>query len=297
MTDESVETPAGQRAMNPSPAQPMTDQGIMKNRLGAVVAGLLLALALSRLVELPARPLQISVLGSPLGVNLSETTLSLLIVVGLAVTGMQSLLQLHPSIREARPSHRIIYWIIPTLLSAALLLWLRQIDDLGAWTLALAASAVLLPLALLSEYKAASLAPPERGDAWLQWGRMVLIHLIALLLFAVIYGLDVRRLAGGPAVWLVTTLLGARFFWGLTGELRLSFMYGAAAGLATGVTLGILNVWQLSALRGGWLLLVSFYLAVGLLKERLAGRLDRRVALEYAAVGLLALLIGLFALS
>lgn len=297
MADESVETSAGQRAMNPSPAQSVTDQEIINNRLGAVVAGLLLALALSRLVELPARPLQVSALGSPLGVNLSGTTLSLLIVAGLAVTGMQSLLQLHPSIREARPSHRIIYWIVPAMLSAALLLWLRQIDDLGTWTLALAASAVLLPLILLSEYKAASLAPPERGDAWLQWGRMVLIHLTALLLFAVIYGMGLRRLLGAPAVWLVTAPLAARFFYGLTGEIRRSFIYGAAAGLATAVTITILNLWQLSTLRGGWLLLLAFYLAVGLLKERIAGRLDGRVAMEYAAVGLLAVLIGLFALS
>lgn len=295
MADESVEAPAGQRATTHSPAQPMPDRPIMRSRLGVVLAGLLLALALSRLVELPARPLQISVLGSPLGVNLSGTTLSLLIIVGLAVTGMQSLLQLAPSVRKAPPFHRIIYWLVPALLSAALLLWLRQIDDLGRWTLALAASAVLLPLALLSEYKAATL--PEQDDAWLQWGRMVLIHLIALLLFAVIYGMGLRRLLGAPAVWLVTALLAARFFYGLTGEIRRSFIYGAAAGLATALTLVLLNVWPLSALRGGWLLLLAFYLAVGLLKEWLAGRLDRRVALEYAAVGLLGLLIGLFALS
>ena len=76
--------------------------------------------------------------------------------------------------------------------------------------------------------------------------------------------------------------------------MRRSFAYGAAAGVATTLTLWGLNVWQLSALRGGWLLLVVFYLAVGLLKERLAGRLDRRVVLEYAAVGLLAFLAGLF---
>lgn len=275
----------------------MTDQGMVRSRLSMVVAGLLLALALSRLVELPGRPLQLSVLGSPLGVNLSGTTLSLLIVVGLAVTGMQSLLDLHPSTPHEAPFQRLMHWIAPALLGAALVLWLRQIDDLGRWTLALLAAAVLLPLALAAEYKTVALAPREPDGAWLQWGRMVLLYLIALLLFAGIYGMGLRRLLGGPAVWLVTTLLGARFFWELTGELRRSFAYGAAAGLVTALTLGVLNVWSLSALRGGWLLVVSFYLAVGLLKERLAGRLDRRVALEYAAVGLLALLVGLFALS
>lgn len=295
MANEHMEAPAGQPATTHSPAQPMTDHSIMRSRLGMVLAGLLLTLALSRLVELPTRPLQLSVLGSPLGINLSGTTLSLLIVVGLAVTGMQSLLQLHPSVQEKPPSRRIIYWLVPALLSAALLLWLRQIDDLGRWTLALAASAVILPLALLSEYKAATL--PEQDNAWLEWGHMVLIHLIALLLFAIIYGMGLRRLLGAPAVWLVTTPLAARFFYGLTGEIRRSFAYGAAAGLITAVTLTVLNLWQMSAVRGGWLLLLAFYLAVGLLKERLAGRLNRRVALEYAVVGLLALVIGLFALS
>lgn len=272
----------------------MTAQSIERGRLSTVVGGILLALALSRLVELPVRPLQVSILGSPLGVNLSGTTLVLLVVVGLAITGVQSLLGLHPSAREEPPSLWIMHWIVPALLGAALVLWLRQIDDLGRWTLALLAAGVLIWLALLAEYKTVSPAPPERGGAWLQWGRMVLIHLIALIFFAVIYGMGLRRLVGGPAVWLVTTLLGARHFWGLTGELRRSFAYGAAAGLVSTLTLWILNVWQLSSLRGGWLLLLSFYLAVGLLKERLAGRLERRIALEYAAVGFIALLTGLF---
>lgn len=264
-------------------------------RYGTVVGGLLLALALSRLVELPARPLQISVLGSPLGVDLSGTALVLLIVVGLAVTGMQSLLSLHPSAGQQRPSAWLIHWIVPALLGAALVLWLRQIDDLGRWTLALLAAAVLIPLALVSEYRTVSLAPPERGDAWLEWGRMVLIHLIALILFAVIYGMGLRRLVGGPAVWVVAASLGGRYFWGLTGALRRSFAHGAAVGVATALTLWVLNAWQFSALGGGWLLLTSFYLAVGLPKERLTDRLDARVALEYAAVGLLAVLIGLLA--
>jgi len=263
-------------------------------RLGTVVGGLLLALALSRLVELPARPLQVSVLGSPLGVDLSGTTLVVLVVVGLAVTGMHSLLSLHPSAGQKPSSHRIMAWIVPALLGAGLALWLRQIDDVGRWTLALLAAAVLIPLALVTEYRSVSLTRVDQGSGWLQWGRMVIIHVTALILFGVLYGMGLRRLLGGPAVWLVTALLAGRYFWGLTGELRPSFAYSAAAGVATTLTLWGLNVWQLSALRGGWLLLVVFYLAVGLLKERLAGRLDRRVVLEYAAVGLLSFLAGLF---
>lgn len=272
----------------------MTTQRIEGGRLSTVVGGLLLALALSRLIELPVRSLQVSVLGSPLGIDLSGTTLVLLVVVGLAVTGMQSVLSRHPAAQEGRLSLGILYWIVPALLGAALVLWLRQIDDLGRWTLALLAAAVLIPLALVAEYRAVSLTPPERGSASLQWGRMVLIHLIALILFAVIYGMGLRRLLGGPAVWLVTALLGSRYFWGLTGDVPRSLAYGAAAGVAPALMLGLINVWELSSLSGGWLLLVSFYLAIGLLKERLYQRLDGRVALEYAIVGLLALAMGLF---
>lgn len=295
--NERDEAAVREIATDPPSNGPMTMPGIERGRFGTVVGGLLLALALSRLIELPTRPIQVSILGSPLGVNLSGTTLVVLIVAGLAVTGMQSLLSLHPAARREPGAPWFMYYLIPVLLGAALVLWLRQIDDLGRWTLALVASAILIPSALVAEYKTASLTPPERGGAWLQWGRMVLIHLIALILFVVIYGMGLRRLLGGPAVWLVTVLLGARFFWGLTGELRRSFAYGAAAGLAPAVTLWVINIWQLSSLRGGWLLLLAFYLAVNLFKERLAHRLDRRVALEYAAVGLLGLAIGLFLLS
>ena len=183
-------------------------RGIERGRFGTVVGGLLLALALSRLVELPSRPLQVSVLGSPLGVDLSGTTLVALVVVGLAVTGMRSLLSLHPSAGQKPSTYRIMAWIVPALLGAALVLWLRQIDDVGPWTLALLAAAVLVPVALVTEYRTVSLTPPEQGSAWLQWGRMVLMHVVALILFFVLYGMGLRRLLGGPAVWLVTTTFG-----------------------------------------------------------------------------------------
>jgi len=293
--NERAKAGSGESRTRHPPVRSMSVQGIERGRLSTVVGGLLLALALSRLIEFPARPLQVNVLGSPLGVDLSGTTLVLLVVVGLAITGVQSLLSLHPSARpEPRPLW-VMYWIVPALLGAGLVLWLRQIDDLGRWTLALLAAAFLITLAMVTEYRTVSLTPTERGGAWLQWGRMALIHLVAFILFTVIYGMGLRRLLGGPTVWVIATLLGARYFWGLTRELRRSFAYGAAVGLATALTLWVLNLWQLSALRGGWLLLVFFYLAVGLLKERLAGRLDRRIALEYVVVGLLAFLTGLIA--
>ena len=263
------------------------DEPFDRDRFGVVSGALLLAMALARLLDVSGRPLEVMALGSPLGITLSETTLMLLIIAGLAVTGVESLVRTHPRARRGELDRSLMFWIVPALLCVGLVAWLNGVEDLGLWTLGLLVATFLVPLALLAEYMAVS--PDVRRSGWLIWGQMLLVHLVALLLFTTIYGARLRGLLAGPAVLLATTLLAARLFWIVCSNVRLAFLYGAVAGLVLGQLVWVLNYWRLSSQRGGLLLLLFFYVVVGLLQQFLHGRFGRRVVLEYGGIALLVL--------
>ena len=73
-------------------------------------------------------------------------------------------------------------------------------------------------------------------------------------------------------------------------------IYGVVVGLLLGEMTWALNYWPLlPGLTGGLLLLLSFYLAVGIALQGLQGRLSRRVSLEFAVFAAVALvLIAIF---
>lgn len=261
------------------------EERIDRDRLSVVTGALLLALALARLLEVPARHFEVPVLGSPLGFDLSETTVLLLIIGGMAATGVESLLQVHPQVKQGQVQRTAVFWIVPALLSMALASWLNRLEDVGLWTLGMFAAALLIPLALVAEYSAVS--PRLRRDTWLQWAYNVLIHLVALILFAVLYDARLRGLLGAPLLFAGATLLASRLYWALTGGTRKALAYGAVTALPATQLLLVVNYWPLSALQGGLVLLLAFYVLVGLMQQYLEHEhLDRRYAMEYVGVAL-----------
>lgn len=264
-----------------------------RGRLNVLTGAILLALALSRLLEMPIRPLlRITVLGSPLGFNLSATTVMSLIILGLTITGVTSLLQSQPLAPTSQHERRFLYWIVPGLLGMAMAGWLNRIEDATAWAAALLSCAALLPFALLVEYGAVNHRQPG-GAPWLRWSQVALVHLTAVILFTLIYSARERSLLSGSAILLIAFLLSTRLFWIHTGLSR-AITYGAVAGLILGQMTWVLNYWRLSSLQGGLLLLLLFYVVVSLIQQFLQGQFGQRIVLEYGSVALIALfLIGL----
>lgn len=262
----------------------MTDSPVDRDRLGVVSATLLLALAASRLLDVAARRYEMIVLGSPLGVTLSATTLLYLFIAGFAATGMHSLLLYHAP--EQKRRHTLIFWLLPALSGMALLAWLAGLHDLGVWTLAMLAAAVLVPFTFTLEYSAATsgLEAP-----WQQWARLVLIHLVAVIFFYALYEARLRLLAGAPLLLGFTTLLAFRLFWDQGAATRPAFAYGFVVAVLQVQLYWMLNYIALSSLRGGVLLLLSLYLVTGLLPPLLSKGRRLPLAREYALVGLLAL--------
>jgi hypothetical protein len=265
------------------------------DRLSAVSATLLLALASARLIEAPLRHYELPVLGSPLGLTVTTTTVLYLLVAGLAAAGMHWLLSKDGAyVRQLRSE--IAFWLLPALAGVGLLAWLASLDELGAWMLAMLAAAMLVPLAFVVELAAAAAAAGSSPEArWQAWARPLLIHLLALLVAYALVAARLRLLAGGPLLFGFITLLAARHFWEQLGAIQPSLLYGTVAGLLLVQFYWLLNQLPLSNLRAAALLLLVFYLFAGLLLQMVGGGWRPRLAGEYAVVGLLvAVLIFLF---
>jgi hypothetical protein len=230
-----------------------------------------------------------------LGINLSATTVLMLITAGLGATAVESLIRSHPLARQGKVTRTVMYWIMPALLVLGLAAWLLAFEQIGVWTAAMLVCAILAPLALATEY--ANVDPDSRQRAVVRWGERALIYVVAFLLFSRVYDLRVRALLGSTAVLAVGTLLAARFLWFETGSARQAFVYGGTTGLLLALLNWAVNYWSLSAMQGGLLLLVVFYVLVGLIQQSLRGRFDRQVVLEYSVVLLVGLLIVVLGLG
>jgi hypothetical protein len=263
--------------------------------LSVLTGSLVLALALTRFLAIPLRPLlQMTIFGSPLSINVSAINLMILLVLGLAVTGTAVFLRSHPYWDHADIKHTTMFWIVPGLLSMALVAWLDRMQIGVGWTAVLLGCAVLLPLAFLVEYGEVDSAVVDFN--WRPWVQVALVQLTAVILFTVIYDARLRSLVSGTAVLLIATLLAARLFWPLTPNLSQTFAYAAIVGMALGQMTWVFNYWRLSGLQGGFLLLLLFYGLTGLLQQYLAGQFEderngRRTLLEYGGVILIGLLL------
>ena len=197
----------------------MTKESILdRDRLSVLTGAILLALSMTRLLEVPIRPLRTEFLGSQLGVELSATTIMELIMLGLGITAAESLVRSHPIARQGNLDRSTMYWIVPGMLVTVLATWLVSVSDIGLWTAGILASMVLVPLALAVEY--AAVDHEHDQSTLLQWGQTVLIHLLAFIVFSRIYDVRARSLLSGTAVLIITTLLAARLYWPIVGDTR-----------------------------------------------------------------------------
>ncbi len=262
---------------------------IRRNRLGIFSGALLLGLTLARFVETPVRPLSAPVLGSPLGINLSATTLMLLILAGLSVTAVEAFVRSHPIALAGELGRSTIYWILPALLVVGLSGWLAAAGNQGIWVAGFVLSALLVPVALAVEY--AHVDPQERQRPLIHWSEIALIYLVTVTLYALIFDQRARTLLSGPAVIVVTTLLAARFLYFSVDKTGDAFLYGSTVGILLGLMTWVINYWPISTFQGSLTLFLLFYAVVGLIQQNLDGRFGRRTVMEYAVVAILGFLL------
>jgi hypothetical protein len=254
--------------------------------LSLVIAGV----ALSSITRLPSWHVEIDVLGSPLGLGLSGRWLLAGLLAAVTAAGMDALVRTMPPLRTVDLRFSATFWILPSLVTLAMATAVpSQLADPRRWLGNLLLLSVLLVTVVVAE-----LGTVDLGGRMYRSSRLVLnvaTYGAAFALYATLYGFHVRSLLSATAVMLITFPLALELLRSTADALSTSWLYAAIIALITAELTWPLNRWGLSALVGGALLLLVFYILTGIAQQHLAGRLNRWVLVEFATIGLIGLLL------
>ncbi len=133
--------------------------------------------------------------------------------------------------------------------------------------------------------------PPRTGLAYV--GVRVAVYAVALLLIVLIYSTKDRALVIAPPI----ALLCAAATWYLLGDTPLPMarrvVLSAGVGLILAELTWAIGYWSTLPLVGGAALWLGLYVLSGLVEAEGNSTLDRRIALEYAAVATIGTLLVL----
>jgi len=250
-------------------------------------------LGISLLYTLPTTVITLRALGSPVSIALTKTLVAALFLALLAAAGTESVVSVHPRFLNA-PTYRFTHtwpsWALPMAIAIIGVYVLPLAPTRPIQILMIIAGGVLMTLALFSLYITA-----EKGQAGFRRARFVLDALAygaALLLFLFVYQTRTRSLLSGSLVAMTATLLAVEILRTTTDRSRVVLTYGAIIGMILGQVTWALNYWwTLSNLNGGLLLLLIFYLVVGIAQHGIQDHLNRRILWEFDIFAIVALIL------
>ena len=259
-----------------------------RDRISVACWVVVFGLGISLLVQIPTTQITFRALGSPITLSLSAGNLMALAVAVAAAAGAESVVRLHPRFPRRLRSAACAYWALPAAIGSITVVLLPQVPTRLLQVIVMLVSGGLLAAALFSLY--ATVEPGQPGFRRARFVLDALAYGAALLLFLFVYQTRTRSLLSGTLVAMTATLLAIEILRTSTPKTSQVLIYGAVVGLLLGQITWALNYWPLlPGLTGGLLLLLSFYLAVGIAQQSLQERLTRRVLVEFAIFGALAL--------
>jgi hypothetical protein len=271
--------------MTPTRQLPQAD------RLSVLTAVIILAYALTRVLDLPSRAIHTTLFGSDLGFDLNGRVLMLVLVAALISAGSDTLVRSHPRLGSQPGRSTVIHWILPGASALVLGAVLNRLPDGLLWWLGLALSALVLIAVLIAEYVVVDRDDPAWDVAAL--GLTALAYGLALVLFALLRSVSARAVISASIAGLVAGGLALRLFVLKAVPAGRATLYAGIVGVVSAEAVWALGYWRIQASSAGLLAMVPFYLVVGLAQQHLAGQLTRRIWIEYAVIGGLGLAIAL----
>jgi hypothetical protein len=244
---------------------------------------------LIRFVDIPPRTVSFDILGSPISFEMTSTWLTVLMLPALSSMSANAVMRTHP--RMSRPDSPPIftYWILPGLtgLNAAALL--ERAPTWPLWWAGLVLTGLLITLVIVAEFSAVD--PDILGYPRARLILNVIAYALAFTSFALIYSGRWRSVLTAPAVSAVGVMAAFELLNTTEVRLRQALFYGLLTGLLLGESAWAINYWRLSALAGGMIMLLVFYVVVGVAQQILLNRLTRRTLIEFAIVTAVAFLL------
>jgi hypothetical protein len=222
-------------------------------RVSVLTAVILLAFALTRLINTPDYEIPLPLAGIDLTFSVNLGTMIILLAAGLTAAGMDWLLRTHPSLQtgEARE-----HWLLPTLTVLVTGIALYSLPPTSVWWLGFGLGAAILVVVFLAEYVAV-----DHTDTRYPLATAILTSLafvIFLILAVALKASDARLVVVAPALFLASGLTSLR-----TLHLRLSERWESAwaVGIAVITTQigAALHYWPLTPVRYGLALLGPLY--------------------------------------
>ena len=218
----------------------------------------------------------------------------LVIVIGLGIGGAAELHgRMHPAFSNLADRIGLTLWILPALLiwavGLALVLW-RPDDLILARGLPLI-GALLVGLAIFAQDREVALSADDAEPAALPKQLLsLLVYLAAFGLFTLVYQIKERSLISATTTAFVAAVLSMVLLRGAGADRQRTILYAVSIGIALGEATWALNYWVVRDLVGGAVLLLLYYVLVGLIEIVLRGELNRRLLTEYLGVGIVGFL-------
>lgn len=223
------------------------------NRVGMLASTVLLAFALTRIIQAPGFSLEFQIAGILLTLPFDITTAMSLLTAGLTATGMDWLLRGHPSLK-GKPTFQ--WWYLPTLTSFVISAPLSLLPNGTAWWVGFAISGTFLVLIFIAEYIAVDPDAPYYATA-MAGLTAISYTLFFILAVALRYG-DLRLFLLLPALFIASALTSLRIMH-LRSSGKWEFAWALGIGLiciqiATG-----LHYWPVSPVQFGLMLVGPLY--------------------------------------
>ncbi len=263
------------------------DMSEYRNHLSVTIWIVLTSLAAGLLVKLPERVYTFWAFGSPVDFRFSGTFLAGVVALAATWAGLEAALRTHPKKEFLRHTYR--FWGLPsaiTLTGAALL---PVIQQQGLWLMTLLGVGVALAASMAGEYHTVD---PE--DASYPYARVllnVLAYAMAALAFILIYLSRSRSLVSATLMGITAGLLAMDLLRGSLARLGDVLLSSALIALVLAQFTVMLNYWPYPSVRVALVLLVGFYLLVGLAQLHLRQTLTVRRVFEYVGMSLVAVLL------
>ena len=248
------------------------------DRVGVLIASVLLAFALTRLIQSPRFTLTIALPGFYFAYPVTLGTAMSILTAALSATGMSWLTREHPTLGQ---KSNIEHIMLPTLTTFVIGAPLSILPNGIAWWIGFSFAAILLVIVFLAEYITIDPSAPAYGFA--RAGLTALAYALFLILATSLRLSGARMFLLVPAIFIVTALICLRILH-LDGTDRWDFPWALGIGLVCAQIGAGLHYWPLTPIQFGLALTGPLY-ALTMLSTSLAEEIPlRRAALAPAII-------------
>ena len=223
------------------------------DRVGVLIASVLLTYALTRIIQSPRFTLTVTLPGFYFAYPLTLGTAMTVLAAALGATGMDWLTRSHPSLGKRS---NIEHLLLPTLTTLLIGVPLGILPDGAVWWIGFASGAFLLVGVFLAEYITIDPAAPNYAPA--RAGLTALAFALFLILTTALRFSGIRMFLLVPVLFLTAGLISLRILH-LDGTDRWDFPWAAGIGIVCAQIGAGLHYWPLTPIQFGLALIGPLY--------------------------------------